>query len=389
MKIEIRMKTPLWTGGVDGTMDRIHETGIIGSLRWWYEAIVRGLGGEVCEGPGGAKCELSGERLKRYQQARENGKDWWQALDVAGICDACKVFGTTGWRRRFRLEVVDSTKPIWTPPDRMLNIRPPDRNRGWFLPPGRMGALTLHLDGDEKTLSLLAALFLFLERWGSIGAKPQLGYGVFSIENRDKVLEQAQGWDWNVVKGTTPPSGQPDLRRFGFFRYRFKPDRPGWWTQVPGIERVASTVQPLVSRYKTVPVAPALRNEWRFHRWRGSRGDEKWMFGTLQWRRDSETDRFHRQHPLHRPKSTLRWRRGSETDRLRSKVAVSWAYPQDGGWEVRGWVWLQKPKIADRVWDLIRDVAGWKAALRVGGMVEAYRIETSKEVLNLVEVQDD
>lgn len=45
MQIKIQTLTPLWTGGVDGKMDRIHETGIIGSMRWWYEAIVRGLGG--------------------------------------------------------------------------------------------------------------------------------------------------------------------------------------------------------------------------------------------------------------------------------------------------------------------------------------------------------
>jgi len=47
MEIKLRTLTPLWTGGVEGTCDRVHETGIIGSLRWWYEAIVRGLEGFV------------------------------------------------------------------------------------------------------------------------------------------------------------------------------------------------------------------------------------------------------------------------------------------------------------------------------------------------------
>lgn len=37
MEIKLRTLTPLWTGGVGGTCDRVHETGIIGSLRWWYE----------------------------------------------------------------------------------------------------------------------------------------------------------------------------------------------------------------------------------------------------------------------------------------------------------------------------------------------------------------
>ena len=33
--LELTTLTPIWTGGVEtGKMDRIHETGIIGSLRW-------------------------------------------------------------------------------------------------------------------------------------------------------------------------------------------------------------------------------------------------------------------------------------------------------------------------------------------------------------------
>ncbi len=44
MEVRIQTLTPLWTGGVQaGKVDRIHETGIVGSMRWWYEAIVRGL----------------------------------------------------------------------------------------------------------------------------------------------------------------------------------------------------------------------------------------------------------------------------------------------------------------------------------------------------------
>jgi CRISPR-associated protein Cmr1 len=48
MELLLTTLTPLWSGGVaKGEMDRIHETGILGSLRWWYEAIVRGLGGDA------------------------------------------------------------------------------------------------------------------------------------------------------------------------------------------------------------------------------------------------------------------------------------------------------------------------------------------------------
>ncbi len=357
MEIHLKMLTPLWTGGTDGTMDRIHETGISGSLRWWYEAIVRGLGGWACD-PSKHECNFDAEKYRKSKHADER-----QRLRDAGLCDVCQVFGATGWRRRFRLEIgQDNTKAIWSPPDRMLNIRPPDRNRGWFLPPGWMGTLTLRLDGDDETLSLLAALFLFLEQWGSIGSKPQLGYGVFEIKNHDEVRDWATGngdkpgREWKILGNERPGDKRPDLRRFGFLRYRFRPARPGWWTRVPGIERVASQVQSLVSKYGVVPATPALKNEWRFHRWQGSRReDEREIFGAL------------------RPK------------RQRSKVSASWAYRAGQDWEVRGWVWLSSKRWADETWRVLTERDGWEKSLRVQGRLETRRITTGEQVKSLLE----
>lgn len=36
------IRYPLWTGGANGKAERIQITGLLGSLRWWYEALVRG-----------------------------------------------------------------------------------------------------------------------------------------------------------------------------------------------------------------------------------------------------------------------------------------------------------------------------------------------------------
>jgi CRISPR-associated protein Cmr1 len=88
--IQIKTLTPLWTGDVKGECNEVKETGIIGSLRWWYEALVRGLGGYA--------CDVTSENPKeRCDYGRDKGN----------ICDACKFFGCTGWSRRFRLEVLD------------------------------------------------------------------------------------------------------------------------------------------------------------------------------------------------------------------------------------------------------------------------------------------
>jgi CRISPR-associated protein Cmr1 len=85
MEFRLKTLTPIWTGGVDGTCDRLHETGLIGSLRWWYEALVRGLGGYACDPTGEERCpDKDGKR-----------------------CAACELFGCTGWARKFRLCVLD------------------------------------------------------------------------------------------------------------------------------------------------------------------------------------------------------------------------------------------------------------------------------------------
>lgn len=342
MEVKIQTLTPLWTGGVDGSMDRIHETGIIGSMRWWYEAIVRGLGGIACD-PSKARCIFNAEKYRQSTAIDEHRR-----LRDAGLCDVCQIFGATGWKRRFLISIVDRTKPVWTQESRMLNIRPPDRSRGWFLPPGRMGRLVLSFTGDERSLNILASMLIFLEEWGSLGAKPQLGYGVFKIVNRNEVVTRAARFQWHTIGSSSPDKDLPDFRRFGFFLYHFKPEKSIWWTRVPGVERVATQVQPLATIHKTVPLAPALKNEWRFHQWPGSFGDQKWMFGTLQWR-DNDGSR-----------------------RLKSKIAVSWAYSLGDYWEARGWVWLQKPPIENVVWDLLRDNTAWQNSIQVPGSLETH-----------------
>jgi hypothetical protein len=55
LTISVKTLTPLWTGGVDQTCDRLHETGLIGSLT------------TSALSPPGA---LQGRRLARYHSSR-------------------------------------------------------------------------------------------------------------------------------------------------------------------------------------------------------------------------------------------------------------------------------------------------------------------------------
>jgi len=101
MQIKIKTLTPLWTGNVNGECKAIKETGIIGSLRWWYESLVRGLGGYACDPTSSEKCELN---YKEFDNATKNGKSIQEALDEQ-ICPVCQLFGCTGWSRKFKINI--------------------------------------------------------------------------------------------------------------------------------------------------------------------------------------------------------------------------------------------------------------------------------------------
>lgn len=377
MEIRLKMLTPFWTGGVGGVTDCLRETGIAGSLRWWYEAITRSLGGTACD-PSGHAHELSGKSLRHYKGALRQGKSLWQALDDAGICDACKIFGTAGWKRQFQFKIREETRLLWEPPPDTLNVRPPDRTRGWFVPPGMIGRAVLQFVGENQVLGRLASLFLFIEKWGALGAKPQLGYGVFQVENREEVKSRAAKW---VQKNSVLPGGKddyPDLRRFGFFRFRFRPERPNWWSHLPALERLlgrtdTSRALKRAAEEGMVPVLPVLKNEWRFNRWKGPFGVECWLFGTSL----------------------------GKGNRIRSKIGASWAYRSGDEWEVRGWVWFperdkeRKPipeEYPQRIWNAVRDKDLWCTALKIpeGELrtwpdVELWRAWQPDEVLSFLE----
>ncbi len=106
MEIKIKTLTPLWTGDVNRECKTLKETGIIGSLRWWYEALIRGLGGYACDPTSDKvlfkKCELNQEK---FNKAIKSGKPIQEALDEQ-ICPACQLFGCTGWGRKIRMEII-------------------------------------------------------------------------------------------------------------------------------------------------------------------------------------------------------------------------------------------------------------------------------------------
>ena len=162
----LRTLTPLWTGGIDGDCRwGPKESGILGSLRFWFERVLRS----------------NGLSVRDPKQSEPNP------------CPACELFGATGCARRFRLEVdglepvpvffrvadgesklaseltryflQDNRAALWSPGNFTLTFRP------------RADAIGEWTDIKAKlvyTVSLIAEL-------GGLGAKTQHGFGQIAI----------------------------------------------------------------------------------------------------------------------------------------------------------------------------------------------------------------
>ncbi len=93
LRFQLKAYTDIWTGDAYGGGDRLIPTGIMGSLRWWFEVLVRGLGGKACDPTvDGVRCPS-----RNVNDPHAPGHH----------CVVCELFGCAGWARKFRLMVVD------------------------------------------------------------------------------------------------------------------------------------------------------------------------------------------------------------------------------------------------------------------------------------------
>lgn len=89
--------TDLWTGDASGKCTRLVHTGLLGSIRWWFEVVVRGLGGAACD-PSHDQNNQPGPCPESRRTPHEPGHH----------CVVCELFGCTDWARKFRFDVLDA-----------------------------------------------------------------------------------------------------------------------------------------------------------------------------------------------------------------------------------------------------------------------------------------
>ncbi len=367
MKIIFKTLTPLWTGDIDRKCSKIKETGIMGSLRWWFEATIRGLNYYACDPTdSNNRCPKEDNETKRY-------------------CRVCLIFGATGIRRLFRLEVNGGDK-VFIGSDN-INIKPYGRRRGWFLRNGVIGKITLTIHSLNKYFnkSLILVPLAIAVNWGAIGAKTQHGFGVvvekdgllanLDIVKFENYLDNISSLYESFSEEIKPRNeninnnGFPDIRNMFFAKVQFETNNPEWWKHVDGIRR---RTQDNYRGYEndtrmiqwvnsgSVPIVPAIKNWLRYGEgkkiWITENNTldnriENFIFGTTKkvckycYSNVSSIDRNNRNR-FWCSNCRKSLERGNIFERLSSKINISCAYKKEENlWEFRIWGWIPENSI--------------------------------------------
>ncbi len=252
-----RTLTPIWTGDIDRDSGEVKESGILGSLRFWYEGLLRSLGIYVC---------------------RDGGRD------EDCNCAVCELFGKTGEARKFRLSVdgleridlyfqanaeVSGTHEAWlyrTYDGRSLR----DFEKGCLWSRGPNGfQMKFHFRVGSRFreyIPMLAALLVEIADKGGIGAKTQQGFGQIELLKRTE-MEPLVQYGRKLIKALAAPerqviykSGEFTLDEKRFFSLVFEGPLPERYTtaQVANIGGKPLTGSPFVAcafdiRYRDLP----------------------------------------------------------------------------------------------------------------------------------------
>lgn len=165
----LKANTAIWTGDADREGDHTIPTGLLGSLRWWFEVVVRGLNGCACD-PTDSVGRCPDKINKR--------------------CAVCELFGCTGWARKFRFDVLDKSGKI-----KRGQIKKDETFRFRFTPLRPM---------REEEWALLDLTLRLIADYGAIGGKTVLKPS--DEKDREKELHHQ---DYGLIAIAQRPINRP------------------------------------------------------------------------------------------------------------------------------------------------------------------------------------
>lgn len=174
----LKALTAIWTGDANCEGKRMVTTGLLGSLRWWFEVLVRGLGGSACD---------PAEPNSRCPD--KNGQH----------CVVCELFGCTGRARKFRFDVLDENGNI-----KQDQIKKDETFRFRFTP--------LRPMFDEEWALFDLTLRLIAD-YGAIGGKT-----VLKPSNEKNRSDQPHHQDYGLIAVERRPDG-PSITKEALQRY--------------------------------------------------------------------------------------------------------------------------------------------------------------------------
>ena len=209
--IPIETLTPIWTGDANRKTSYIKGSSLIGGLRFWTEALVRSLGGRVCD------------------ITDSGGKDIYDPENKNDICRVCEIFGCTGKGRGFSLKIRGQGRmepePIGTivltgyqyqkfnHRSKKMKTETPT----WYLnDAGLSGSFKIELLPlvREPIQPELALALILMLTWGTLGARDQYGFGLVKPTFPKKIISLART---AVPEENGNPHNGLSLRDFFYF----------------------------------------------------------------------------------------------------------------------------------------------------------------------------
>jgi len=203
IELKLRTLTPIWTGNIDRDSPSLREIGINGSLRWWYETLLRAYGEDACD-PTDSLCNAEKH------------------------CSACELFGCTGWSRKFRLEIFSDVKlkslqQLRIRTREMRTIRGQRRFLNRYVS-GLSGEFSIKIIPLRTMKTNEEAYFRrvlqIINEYASLGAKTAQGNGVVQIEGLEPVKSKVS------LRSDFAKNNVPILSDFFFSKFQLSFDMP-------------------------------------------------------------------------------------------------------------------------------------------------------------------